>query len=767
MTYRDVSTARRLHAPRGVVAALAAVLALGSSLLPSAAQATPAPVTGPTAGGTVVTDEVPRIAFSAVASGYATSYGFDADGVLYAWGGNPYGQLGNGDTTNSSIPVRVSPPGTAQEGFAFTSVSPANWWTFGLGTDGKWYSWGRNSVGQLGDGTTTDRAIPVPVRAPAGTSAEFAFVQLTGGQSSAFGLGNDGQLYAWGTNDLGQLGDGTKINRLAPVRVLPPLGAPAGFAYTHVTAGYDSAYALGNDGAWYAWGMNAAGQLGDDTTTNRTRAVAVLPPAGAAPGFFLESVQSAGGYAVFGMGNDGRQYAWGLNDSGQLGDGTRTARYRPTAILHPEGVDAGFAYAKLFPGNASVYALGTDGVLYAWGENYQGQLGVGGPLISRSVPTAVRLPADAPADFQYAEVSAGRAHMLAIGSNGRVYGLGQNLLGQLGNNSIVNADAPVSLFTDATVTEVTFGGVPGTELGQEAMRWHATTPSSTEAQRLCGPVDVEVRWDEHGRSHAATIPSGFTFGSAPQIVTDPESAAVVEGDSFTATAQAEGDTAPLMQWQREDESGEWQDIPDATSGTLTVSDLTATTRFRMVAQNCWGAEHQAVSAPATATVIPLHTVAFKPNGGTERAEQQTAARPTELNPATFTRTGYNFVEWNTAADGSGTAFADRASYAFDSDLTLFAQWEQAPVDPSVPTEPTTPTGPTEPTKPTAPAQQQPGAPNDHAPGAGRRSPDSDAALSLATTGSWGGTAIMLAAGAALLGGAGVMLLRRGRRRAES
>ena len=229
------------------------------------------------------------------------------DGTLSAWGNNALGNLGDGTTTNRSLPVKVKnlPPVKA------TSVGDSM--SLALGFDGTLSAWGNNYNGQLGDGTTTDRSLPVKVKnlPPVKTIAAN-----TGDHVLA--LGFDGTLSAWGENNFGELGDRTTIDRRLPVKInLPPVKT--------IATGLDFSFALGFDGTLSAWGRNDAGQLGDGTTTNRSSPVKVknLPP-------FKEIC--LGAFHTIALGFDGTLSAWGGNYDGQLGDGTTTNRSLPVKL---------------------------------------------------------------------------------------------------------------------------------------------------------------------------------------------------------------------------------------------------------------------------------------------------------------------------------------------------------------------------------------------------------------------------------------------------
>ena len=247
-------------------AAVAAALVLGST---AAAHAAPAPDNGPVTGGTtVMVPEPAGVTFTSISAGWYHSVALGSDGNAYAWGNNSLGQLGDGTNTPSNTPVQVQAPA----GVTFTSISAGAEHSVALGSDGNAYAWGKNGLGQLGDGTNTHSNTPVQVQAPAGVT----FTSISSGDNHAVALGSDGNAYAWGNNNLGQLGDGTNTDRNTPVQVQ----APAGVTFTSISAGAEHSVALGSDGNAYAWGNNSLGQLGDGTNTGSNTPVQVQAPAG-------------------------------------------------------------------------------------------------------------------------------------------------------------------------------------------------------------------------------------------------------------------------------------------------------------------------------------------------------------------------------------------------------------------------------------------------------------------------------------------------------
>ena len=351
-----------------------------------------------------------------------------APGDYSAWGRNGNGQLGDGTTDSKNSPIPV----TLASGVSATAVSGGGFHSLAVGSDGQVYAWGANGNGQLGDGTTDNKNTPVAVTLASGVSA----TAVSGGSSHSLAVGSDGQVYAWGSNSQGRLGDGgTTTQRNSPVAVTLASGVSA----TAVSGGGSHSLAVGSDGQVYAWGSNGQGRLGDGTTTQRNSPVAVTLASGVSA-----TAVSAGNFHSLAVGSNGKVYAWGFNGNGQLGDGTTDNKNSPIAVTLASGVSA----TAVSAGNAHSLAVGSDGKVYAWGANSQGRLG-DGTTDNKLSPVAVTLASGVSATA----VSAGFAHSLAVGSDGKVYAWGANGDGQLGDGTTDNKNTPVAVTLSATDVE--------------------------------------------------------------------------------------------------------------------------------------------------------------------------------------------------------------------------------------------------------------------------------------------------------------------------
>jgi alpha-tubulin suppressor-like RCC1 family protein len=306
-------------------------------------------------------------------------YALTSAGTVWAWGGEAQGALGNG-TSGSGYdytPVQVQFPA----GVSIKSLpSPMPQKTgMAIDTHGNVWGWGAAGSGDLCS-TAKDKKVPQMITAP----------QLKGDVTLASGQNNHaiyytstGQLYACGNNIAGQLGDGTFTSSISPVLVT---GLPAEQVISVQTSWEDSG-ALMADGSYWDWGYNKAGQLGDGSTSVSDVPVQVSLPAA------VDTVSQGGSLSNNGQTvailSNGSVYSWGENAYGQLGIGSNKGhKPLPVAVLVP----AGTTFVSANSGGASEYAIDSTGNVWAWGQNNEGQLGIGSTA-NQSSPVSVGIDA--------------------------------------------------------------------------------------------------------------------------------------------------------------------------------------------------------------------------------------------------------------------------------------------------------------------------------------------------------------------------------------
>ena len=346
------------------------------------------------------------LAFSSVSARSDHTCGVTAtDSTAYCWGSNSYGRLGNGTTTSALIPVPVS------GGLTFLAVSTGGEHTCGATAGGAAaYCWGHNSYGQLGDGTTTDAATPVPV------SGGLSFSAVSAGAGHACGITTStGAAYCWGLNSTGQLGNGSTTDASAPVPV------SGGLTFVTVSAGDFHTCGVTSSGLAYCWGHNGFGQLGNGSTTDASAPVLVS-------GGLTFAAASAGNAHTCGVTTTGA-VCWGSNSFGQLGDGTTTSAVTPVAV-------SGAFVAVSVGIVANTCGVTTSGAAYCWGYNLYGQLGNG-------TTTNAVTPVPVSGGLTFAAMSAGAIHSCGVTTGGAAYCWGYNFSGQLGNGTTINATTPI------------------------------------------------------------------------------------------------------------------------------------------------------------------------------------------------------------------------------------------------------------------------------------------------------------------------------------
>ena len=358
-----------------------------------------------------------------------------ADGIAYAWGQNSQGQLGTGNNTESTVPVAIDVSGVLS-GKTITAVAAGQLHTIALASDGKVYTWGYNGYGQLGNGNNTESTIPVAVDVSGVLSGKTITAVDGGGWYYSVALASDGTVYTWGNNGDGQLGNGNNTSSNVPVAV-DVLGVLSGKIITAIAAN-NHTIALASDGTVYTWGDNTHGKLGNGNTGTDSNVPVAVDMSGVLFGKTITAVDCFANHSIA-LASDGTVYTWGRNNSGQLGNGNNTDSNVPVAV-DMSGALNGKTITAVAGGNSYSIALASDGTVYTWGDNYGGQLGTG--LGISNVPVQVN-SSGVLSGKTITAIAGGNNHAIALGSDGTAYTWGYNASGQLGNGNKTSSSVPV------------------------------------------------------------------------------------------------------------------------------------------------------------------------------------------------------------------------------------------------------------------------------------------------------------------------------------
>jgi len=287
--------------------------------------------------------------WKSIESGMYHTIGIKTDASLWVWGYNNFGQLGTQNVVNYSSPVTTNPSGTvyyqASAGFYHSAV---------IKTDGTLWMWGYNADGALGVNDSTNRSSMIQT-----ISAGNSWKDVHCGLYHTIATKLDGSLWTWGLNTSGQLGDNSLIKKSSPVQTIS-----TGLTWVNSGSGAFHTVALKNDGSLWGWGDNTYGQVGDNSITLRSSPVQTV-----SAGTLWKQV-NCGYHHTAAIKLDGSLWLWGRNQHGQLGDNSSADKSSPV-----QTVSAGTNWKSVYCGANHTIGIKTDGSLWLWGLNDFGQLG--------------------------------------------------------------------------------------------------------------------------------------------------------------------------------------------------------------------------------------------------------------------------------------------------------------------------------------------------------------------------------------------------------
>lgn len=354
--------------------------------------------------------------FDYLACGGTHILGLKSDGSCWAWGNNDNGQLGNNNIIAQASPVQVV------GNHSFVEIAIFDNSSYARKADGAVWSWGNNIYSQLG--ITAPQDVNLKKRSPIQiVIGNHTFTKIFGAGAHTAALKADGSCWSWGGNSSGQLGIGT----LVPSAVSSPVQLIGGHVFTSLSCGLYWTMGLKSDGSCWAWGTGAAGQIGDNSTTQRVSPVQVV-------GNHSFIMITTGQTVCAGLKADGSCWTWGNGFYGNLGTGVRASYSSPVAVI------GNHSFIKISAQGYGMSALKADGSIWTWGYNANGDCGTN-DAISYSSPVQVV------GNHSFIDISAASedSGVFALKADGSIWSWGYNHLGQLGTNNIISYSSPVQI----------------------------------------------------------------------------------------------------------------------------------------------------------------------------------------------------------------------------------------------------------------------------------------------------------------------------------
>lgn len=382
----------------------------------------------------------------AIACGDEYMMAIRADGTLWAWGYNGQGNLGNNSTTHRFSPIQVGlSNGTSTN---WVSVSAGGAHSAGVRSGGRSYTWGYNANGQLGDNSTTRQLAPKQLTLPQSNH----IVDIAVGGSHTLAVTVSGELWAWGANSSGQVGDNSTTQRLTPQSLTTDR-----HKWLAVKAGDNHSLAMRVDGTLMSWGSNSNGQLGRATNvTPNTRPGAVIGS------MRLGNIAAISASQSFMIRSDGTLWTSGKREAalGKQGSFDNTVHTQINSTSPASSTVNDWVKLAHLTGGGPTFAIRAGGSLWAWGSESRGELGNGGGATDVfNIPTRI----GAASDTLWMDVSCGGGHCLALKSNGTLWSWGTTYHGNQSTRTLAVSPIQVGSGTNWISASPGNGWTPQTD----------------------------------------------------------------------------------------------------------------------------------------------------------------------------------------------------------------------------------------------------------------------------------------------------------------
>ncbi len=396
-----------------------------------------------------------NLSINVISAGTNTTCVIASDNNAYCWGEAGYGQLGNGSTTDQTVPVAVSKTGVLN-GISLKNISSGSEYgsgsTCAISLDDKAYCWGYNLFGQLGNNSLTNSLVPISVD-NSGPLNGKEIISISNGNGNTCAVTSEGNIYCWGYRLYGQLGYGELGHSKTPVTI-SEMGAYSGKTINKINAGTDHTCVIASDNNAYCWGQGSSGRLG-----NGSSLINPIPTAVSKSGYFSDkSINdlSTGVNHSCAIASDNNAYCWGEAGYGQLGNGSTTDRTTPVPVT-ATGALLGLTIKAISVGSTHTCAIASDNNAYCWGYNSTGQLGNG--LTSTSTTPVLVTATGVLSGLTIKAISSGNTHTCAIASDNNAYCWGAGASGRLGNSAVANSLVPVAVTNSGVLAGLTIKSI--------------------------------------------------------------------------------------------------------------------------------------------------------------------------------------------------------------------------------------------------------------------------------------------------------------------
>jgi alpha-tubulin suppressor-like RCC1 family protein len=302
----------------------------------------------------------------AMSLGYYSSSAVSLNGRVFTWSWNDLDQLGDVITTARSLPTEITSKFNLAVGDKIIAMSLGFEHTSAVSLNGRVFTWGENDVGQLGDNTTTNKSVPTEITSKFNLAVGDKIIAMSLGSRHSSAVSLNGRVFTWGRNRVGQLGDNTTTNKSAPTEITSKFNLAVGDNIIAMSLGFEHTSAVSLNGRVFTWGENDLGQLGDGTITQRNTPTEITSKFNLAVGDKIIAM-SLGFRHTSAISLNGRVFTWGENNNGQLGDNTTTNKSAPTEITSKFNLAVGDKIIAMSLEFEHSSAVSSTGRIFKWG----------------------------------------------------------------------------------------------------------------------------------------------------------------------------------------------------------------------------------------------------------------------------------------------------------------------------------------------------------------------------------------------------------------